>query len=74
MPGGGGGGGMLLMARQRSDRASAHCAIVPSAGSGHRTHRAVLHSKLVVVNGAPHGLNVSNTQAFNDALLSFLRA
>ena len=48
-------------------------AIVPIAGSGQRTHRAVLHSKLVVANGAPHGLNVSHAQAFNDALLSFLR-
>ena len=48
-------------------------AIVPIAGSGQRTHRAVLHSKLVVVNGAPHGLNVSHAQAFNEALLSFLR-
>jgi len=49
-------------------------AIVPIQGSGERTHRAILHSKLVVVNGAPHGLNVSHAQAFNDALLSFLRA
>ena len=49
-------------------------AIVPIEGSGQRTHRAVLHSKLVRVNGAPHGLNVSHEQAFNDALLSFLRA
>lgn len=49
-------------------------AIVPIEGSGQRTHRAVLHSKLVRVNGAPHGLNVSHAQAFNDALLSFLRA
>ncbi len=49
-------------------------AIVPIEGSGQRTHRAVLHSKLVTVNGAPHGLNVSHAQAFNDALLSFLRA
>jgi pimeloyl-ACP methyl ester carboxylesterase len=49
-------------------------AIVPIEGSGQRTHRAVPHSKLVVVNGAPHGLNVSHAQAFNDALLSFLRA
>ncbi|MBC7954656.1 MAG: alpha/beta hydrolase [Cytophagales bacterium] len=48
-------------------------AIVPIEGSGLRTHRAVLHSKLVVVDGAPHGLNVSHAQAFNDALLSFLR-
>ena len=49
-------------------------AIVPIEGSGQRTHSAVLHSQLVRVNGAPHGLNVSHTQAFNDALLSFLRA
>lgn len=49
-------------------------AIVPIEGSGQRTHRAVLHSKLVRVSGAPHGLNVSHAQAFNDALLSFLRA
>ena len=48
-------------------------AIVPIEGSGLRTHRAVLHSKLVTLNGAPHGLNVSHAQAFNDALLSFLR-
>jgi non-heme chloroperoxidase len=49
-------------------------AIVPLAGSGQRTHLAVPHSQLVVVNGAPHGFNVSHAQAFNDALLSFLRA
>lgn len=48
-------------------------AIVPIEGSGERTHRAVPHSKLVRVAGAPHGLNVSHPQAFNDALLSFLR-
>jgi pimeloyl-ACP methyl ester carboxylesterase len=48
-------------------------AIVPIAGSGLRTHRAVLQSQLVTVNGAPHGLNLSHAQAFNDALLSFLR-
>lgn len=49
-------------------------AVVPIEGSGLRTHRALPHSRLVVVNGAPHGLNVSHAQAFNDALLSFLRA
>jgi non-heme chloroperoxidase len=48
-------------------------AIVPIEGSGQRIHRAVPHSELVVVNGAPHGLNVSHAQAFNDALLAFLR-
>ena len=49
-------------------------AIVPFEGSGQRTHRTVPHSQLVIVNGAPHGLNLSHAQAFNDALLSFLRA
>ncbi|MDP1691238.1 MAG: alpha/beta hydrolase [Burkholderiaceae bacterium] len=48
-------------------------AIVPIESSGQRTHRSVPHSKLVKVNGAPHGLNVSHAPAFNDALLSFLR-
>ena len=48
-------------------------AIVPIDGSGLRTHRAVPHSQLVKVKGAPHGLNVSHAQAFNEALLSFLR-
>jgi pimeloyl-ACP methyl ester carboxylesterase len=49
-------------------------AIVPLEGSGLRTHRAVAHSQLVKVKGAPHGLNVSHAQVFNDALLLFLRA
>lgn len=48
-------------------------AIVPIEGTGQRTHHAVPHSKLVRVDGAPHGLNVSHPQVFNEALLSFLR-
>ena len=48
-------------------------AIVPFEGSGQRTHRAVGHSRLVKVAGAPHGLNVSHAAAFNDALLTFLQ-
>ena len=47
-------------------------AIVPMEGSGQRTHRAVPHSQLVTVNGAPHGFNVSHAHAFNEALLAFL--
>jgi pimeloyl-ACP methyl ester carboxylesterase len=47
--------------------------IVPLEGSGLRTHRAVPHSKLVTVPGAPHGLNTSHPRQFNDALLAFLR-
>lgn len=49
-------------------------AIVPFEGSGQRTHRAVAHSHLVTVPGAPHGLNLSHAQAFNNALLAFLRS
>ncbi len=48
-------------------------AIVPIEGSGQRIHQAVRHSQLVTVSGAPHGLNVSHAQAFNDALLAFLQ-
>ena len=48
-------------------------AVVPFEGSGQRTHRAVSHSRLVKVAGAPHGLNVSHAPAFNDALLTFLQ-
>lgn len=47
-------------------------AIVPMEGSGLRTHSAVTHSQLLTIDGAPHGLNVTHTQAFNDALLAFL--
>ena len=49
-------------------------AVVPIEGSGLRTHRAVPHSQLITVAGAPHGLNVSHAREFNDAILSFLRA
>lgn len=46
--------------------------VVPFAGSGQRTHRAVAHSELVLVPGAPHGLNVSHATEFNRALVDFL--
>lgn len=48
-------------------------AIVPIEGSGLRTHRAVPHSTLVRVPGAPHGFSVSHAPVFNAALLRFLR-
>jgi pimeloyl-ACP methyl ester carboxylesterase len=48
-------------------------AIVPIKGSGERTHRDVRHSQMVRISGAPHGLNVSHAQAFNEALLNFLK-
>ena len=46
--------------------------IVPFEGSGKRTHEAVAGSELVVVEGAPHGFNVSHAEEFNRALLDFL--
>lgn len=48
-------------------------ATVPFEGSGKRTHTAVAGSELVVLKGAPHGCNVSHADAFNAALLRFLR-
>ncbi len=47
-------------------------ATVPFEGSGARTHAAIPHSTLEVVQGAPHGLNVSHSDAFNDILTAFL--
>lgn len=48
-------------------------AIVPFEGSGKRTHAAMSGSTLVVLSGAPHGCNVSNSAEFNASLLTFLR-
>lgn len=47
-------------------------ATVPFEGSGRRTHREVAHSELVVLEGAPHGCNVSHAEEFNRALIQFL--
>lgn len=46
--------------------------IVPIEGSGARTHEMVAGSQLHVLEGAPHGCNVSHADAFNEALLTFL--
>ena len=46
--------------------------IVPFEGSGKRAHAAIAGSELVVVQGAPHGLNVSHRDEFARALLAFL--
>ncbi|RLV49652.1 alpha/beta hydrolase [Nocardioides mangrovicus] len=47
--------------------------IVPFEGSGKLTHEAIDGSELVVVEGGPHGLNVSHASEFNDALVAFLK-
>jgi len=46
--------------------------IVPLEGSGQRTHEQVGTSRLHVVPGAPHGLNVSHAAEFNRVLGDFL--
>ena len=48
-------------------------AIVPLEGSGALTNKAIAGSRLVVLEGAPHGCNVSHAADFNEALLDFLR-
>ena len=45
---------------------------VPFEGSGKRTHEAVADSELHVVEGGPHGINVSHADEFNRVLLEFL--
>jgi non-heme chloroperoxidase len=45
---------------------------VPFAGSGQRTHEALPNSRLHVIAGGPHGLNISHADEFNSALLEFL--
>lgn len=49
-------------------------AIVPFEVSGKRSAEAVADSTLVVVEGAPHGFNVSHAERFNAELLGFLQA
>ena len=47
-------------------------ATVPFAGSGQRTHAAIPGSELHVIDGAPHGCNVSHADEFNRVLTDFL--
>ena len=46
--------------------------IVPLAASAKRTHEAIKGSRLVVLEGAPHGLNWTHADQLNRALLGFL--
>ena len=46
--------------------------IVPFEGSGARTHQTLANSRLHVVEGGPHGINVSHPDEFNRALLDFI--
>lgn len=46
--------------------------ILPPAATGKRTHEAVKGSRIVMVEGGPHGLNWTHADQVNRALLSFL--
>ena len=46
--------------------------IVLLKGSADRTHTAISQSKLHIIKGGPHGINVSHVDEFNQALLEFL--
>ena len=46
--------------------------IVPFDGSGRRTHDAIDGSEPVLVEGGPHGFNLSHADEFNQALVAFL--
>lgn len=46
---------------------------VPAEGSAERTHAQLNDSDLVILKDAPHGLNVSHAQEFNEALVNFLK-
>ena len=45
---------------------------VPLIGSADRTHAAILGSQIQVIADAPHGMNVSHSEAFNQALIDFI--
>lgn len=47
-------------------------ATVPFEGSGARTHAALPTSRLHVIEGGPHGINVSHAEEFNRVLTAFL--
>jgi non-heme chloroperoxidase len=47
-------------------------AVVPFEVSGKRTHQSVPGSKLALIKGGPHGVNVSHPAEFNSALVEFL--
>jgi non-heme chloroperoxidase len=46
--------------------------ILPFAATGSRTHEAVKGSRLMVVAGAPHGLNWTHAEEVNRELIAFL--
>nr|WP_317200116.1 alpha/beta hydrolase [uncultured Psychrobacter sp.] len=46
--------------------------IVPFEVSGKRSHEMIADSQLHIVEGGPHGINVTHAKEFNEALIKFL--
>jgi len=46
--------------------------IVPLEVSGERSHEMIADSQLHIVEGGPHGINVTHAKEFNDTLIKFL--
>ncbi len=46
--------------------------IVPIEASGERSHDMIADSRLHVIEGGPHGINVTHSEEFNKALIAFL--
>ncbi|WP_413191226.1 alpha/beta fold hydrolase [Psychrobacter sp. AT9] len=48
--------------------------IVPIEASGQRSHDMIADSQLHIVEGGPHGINVTHAKEFNDTLIAFLNS
>ncbi len=46
--------------------------IVPFEASGQRVHETVPDAQLVLIEGGPHGVNATHSEAFNQGLIDFL--
>ena len=49
-------------------------AIVPFEGSGHRTFKSIRGSKIALIQGGPHGINVSHASEFNQIVVEFAQS
>ena len=47
-------------------------ALVPFEASGKRTHEMLKDSRLALIEGGPHGFNITHSEQFNRALVDFL--
>lgn len=48
--------------------------VVPLEASGQRSHDMIADSQLYIVEGGPHGINVTHAEEFNEVLIDFLNS